>query len=143
RAFGPDVQVGSDIYLDSLVPAQVVVRAQGLAGDSPSYYAASITRGVDVQLLRVRYGRTTVLSELLSNTWDSNIWAHVTLTADGDTLQVQVMRLDSGEYLNQDGDWQTDPAIAMSVNDSVLTAGGAVGLVRPAIYSGPLLYDNF
>src|SRR5205807_2639802 len=80
---------------------------------------------------------------LSSNSWDSSIWVRVNLIAQGNTLQVQVSRLDSGQYLNQDGDWQTDPAIAMSVTDSGLAAGGSVGLVRPASYSGSLVFDDF
>jgi hypothetical protein len=138
-----DVQVGSSFYLDSLVPAQLVVRGQGLDGDSPSYYAASVTRGLDLQLLRVQNGHTDVLSTLSSNEWDSSIWVRVNLIAQGNTLQVQVSRLDSGQYLNQDGDWQDDPAIAMSVTDSGLTGGGSVGLLRPASYSGNLVFDDF
>jgi hypothetical protein len=138
-----DVQVGASLYLNSLVPAEVVVRGQGLNSDSPTYYAVSVTRGLDLQLLRVQGGLTDVLSTLSSNEWDSNIWVRVNLIAQGNTLQVQVSRLDSGQYLNQDGDWQDDPAIAMSVTDNGLAGGGSVGLIRPPSYSGDVVFDDF
>jgi hypothetical protein len=138
-----DVQVDGAIYLNSLEPAQFVVRGQNLDSASASYYALSISRGVDAQLIRVDNGQTTVLSSLSSNEWDSGMWVHVSLIAQGSTLQAQIIRADTGQYLNQDGDWQSDPAIAMSVNDSGLTSGGFVGIVRPASYSGPLYFDDF
>lgn len=140
---GPDVQVGAAVYLDSLVPARMIVRGQDLDTIAPSYYAVSIARGVDLQLIRVVNGQATTLSSLSSNTWDSNLWARLELTVQGDNLQVQVIRTDTNQYLNQNGDWQSDPAVAMSVTDEGLPQGGAVGLARPASYSGRLLFDDF
>lgn len=143
QQYGPDVTVKADVVLNSLVPTQLVARAQGLNGSSPSYYAVSITRGLDVQILGVQHGVTTVLSDLTSNGWTSGIWVNVSLTVQGNTLEVEVYRLDNGQYLNQDGNWQAAPAIAMSVNDSTLTKTGSIGIVRPASYSGAVYYDNF
>lgn len=143
QQYGPDVKIKADVYLNSLIPAEIVARGQGLNTKSPSYYAVSITRGLDVQILSVQNGVTTVLSDLTSNTWISGIWVNVSLVVQGNTLQVEVYRLDNGQYLNQDGNWQASPAIAMSVNDSTLTKTGYVGIVRPASYSGQVYYDNF
>ena len=55
----------------------------------------------------VANGQTTVLGALSSNGWDSNIWARVQLIAQGNVLQVQVTRADTGQYLNENGDWQS------------------------------------
>jgi hypothetical protein len=137
-----DAQIGGSVYLDSLVPAQLILRGRNLDTSSPSYYAASVTRGLDVQLIRVVNGQTTVLSTLSSGTWDSNLWVRLNFTIQGDTLQLQVIRLDNGKYLNQDGDWQDDPDIAISVSDTALDQSGYAGLVRPASYSGRVLFDD-
>src|SRR5262245_45601532 len=55
RAWSPavlpaDSQVSADVYLDSLVPAQIIARGRGLDTSAPSYYAAAVTRGTQVQL---------------------------------------------------------------------------------------------
>src|SRR5262249_58268281 len=107
------------------------------------YYGVSVTRGTELQLLQVVNGQTNVISTLQSNDWISGIWAHVNLLVQGNTLQVQFQRLDTGEYLTQDGAWQSDPTIAMSVTDSAITQGGLVGIARPPSYSGPVYIDDF
>ncbi|MFL5340745.1 MAG: hypothetical protein ACJ8F7_11390 [Gemmataceae bacterium] len=140
---GADVQVGANVFLDSLVPAQLIVRGQNLDTATPTYYAVSIARGVDVQVQRVVNGQTTVLAEQGSNSWDSGIWAHVQLIVQGDVLQVQITRADTGQYLNENGDWQTDPATVITVADDAISGGGLVGVGRPASYSGRLLFDDF
>src|SRR5262249_28321928 len=131
------------IYLNSLEPAEFILRGQNLDTNAPSYYALSLSRGLNAQLLSVVNGQTTILSSLSSNEWDSGMWVNVNLIAQGSTLQAQIVRADTGQFLNQDGDWQSDPAIAMSVSDTSLPNGGFVGLVRPASYSGPLYFDDF
>lgn len=138
-----DAQVSAAVYLDSLTPAQIIIRGRNLDTPTPSYYAARITRGLDLQLVRVIDGQMTVLSTMSSSTWDSNIWARVILTVQDDTLQVQVVRLDLGQYLDQDGDWKNEPSTALSVNDDSLRGGGTVGIIRPASYSGTLYFDDF
>ena len=40
-----DVRVGASVYVDSLIPARVLARGSGLDTSSPSFYAASLTRG--------------------------------------------------------------------------------------------------
>src|SRR5207302_4655931 len=44
-----DVQVSAAVYLNSLIPAQVLARGSGLAGTTPTYYALSLTRGLNLQ----------------------------------------------------------------------------------------------
>src|SRR5205823_3278235 len=115
----------------------------GLDTVAPSYYAVSVTRGTELQLLQVVNGQTTVISTLQSNDWVSGTWAHVNFLVQGNTLQVQFQRLDTGEYLTQEGNWQADPAIAISATDTAITGGGFVGVGRPASYSGPVYVDDF
>src|SRR5258706_8809832 len=40
-----DAQVSVNVFLDSLVPAQVFARGRNLDTDNPTYYSASATRG--------------------------------------------------------------------------------------------------
>src|SRR5262249_2419585 len=119
-ALGPDTQISAAVYLNSLVNGELLVRGQNLDSNTPSYYAVTITRGLELQLLSVTNGQATALSSLSSNDWFSGQWAQVTLIAEGSSLQVQVTRADTGEYLNQNGDWQSDPAVAISVTDNSL-----------------------
>ena len=50
---GTDLQASADVYVNSLIPAQVFARGTNLTGSTPSYYAASVTRGLQLQLVRV------------------------------------------------------------------------------------------
>ncbi|HLW67884.1 MAG TPA: hypothetical protein VKS79_21385 [Gemmataceae bacterium] len=139
---GPDTQISADVLLNSLVTGELLVRGQNLDTSAPSYYAVTVTRGLEVQLLAVNNGQTTVLGSLSSNDWFSGQWANVTLIAQGNSLQIQVTRKDNGEYLNQNGDWQSDPAVAISVTDNTLPQSGYVGVGREASYSGEVLFGN-
>jgi hypothetical protein len=66
-----------------------------------------------------------------------------TLSVRGSTLQAQVLRLDTGQYLNGSGRWQHGPAWAVSVADTAITGSGQTGLARPASYTGTVAFDNF
>ena len=46
--------------VNSLIPAQVFARGTNLSGPAPSYYAVSVTRGLQVQLVRVQDGENAV-----------------------------------------------------------------------------------
>lgn len=140
---GPDVQADVSIFLDSLVPASIVARGQNLDTDTPSYYAVSVNRGLGVQLLKVVNGNTTVLQTLNSADWFSKEWINVSFVVQGNRLQVQIVRADTGEYLNENGLWQSDVTTAMVDTDGSLTSGGNVGLVRPSSYTGRVLYRDF
>src|SRR5262249_13496802 len=94
-----DVRVTASILLDSLIPAEVIVRVSQLDSTTPSYYAVSVERGLDVTLWRVVNGVRTRIDHLRSADYLSGQWVRVTLQAQGDTLQAQITRLDSGLYL--------------------------------------------
>src|SRR5947207_3220275 len=54
---GPaDVQASAGVFLDSLVPAQVLVRGSNLNTATPTFYAASVIRGGQVELTRTVNG---------------------------------------------------------------------------------------
>src|SRR5262245_26196678 len=142
-ALPSDVQVSVSIYLDSLIPAKVIARGTNLDSDSPTYYAVSVTRGLQVQLLRVVNGDATVLRTLNSDSWISGQWVRVSLTVAGDSLKVEVFRTDTAQYLASDGSWQTAATQAIETHDDAISGGGSAGIGRSALYAGDVHFDNF
>jgi hypothetical protein len=138
-----DLQVTAAVYLNSLIPAQVFARGTALESAAPSYYAVSLTRGLQVQLLRVSNGISTTLGQVSSTSWTSDLWVQVTLCASGNNLRAQVFRLDQAKYLNSTGQWQDTPAWALDLTDILLPGAGLAGLARPASYTGTITFDNF
>src|SRR5262249_54721676 len=61
-----DVQVSAAIYLGTLVPIQVIARGANLVGTTPTYYAAQVVRGLQLQLVKVVNGTSTTLATLNS-----------------------------------------------------------------------------
>jgi hypothetical protein len=138
-----DVQASTDIFVNSLIPAQVLVRGKFLDTPTPSYYSVAVTRGLQVQLLRVVNGYTSVLGQIRSADYVSSQWIHVGLSVNGFTLRAQIYRLDKAEYLNAYGQWQADPAWAITRSDTTITGAGEVGVARSAGVTGTLTFDNF
>src|SRR6266404_5717131 len=138
-----DARVSASVYLDSLVPAQIIARGQNLDTDSPTYYAVAVSRGVQVQLLRVVNGQATVLQDLSSGDWLSDQWVRASLTTVGNSLAVQIFRTDTAQYLNSDGKWQATATDAIDVQDNAIAAGGFAGVGRTASYAGIIHFDNF
>ena len=137
-----DVQVSGSVLIDNLTPAQLFVRGQNVASSTPTYYAVSIARGLNVQLIKVVNGSTTVLSSLGSANYLSNLWLTVTLRDVANTLQVLVYRPDTGLYLTPNGNWQKSPIAAITLSDGTLTAAGYAGVSRPSSYNGRVLFDD-
>ncbi len=140
---GTDLQASANVYLDSLIPAQVFARGTNLGGPAPSYYAVSVTRGLQVQIIRVQGGTSTVLGQFKSPDWVSDTWVRVTLAVQGGELRAQVCRLDTGLYLSAAGTWQTGPAWALDLTDTALAGPGQAGLARPPSYAGSVTFDDF
>ncbi len=138
-----NLQVAASVFADGLIPGQVLLRGRGLDGNSPTYYAASVTRGLKVQLLRVVNGSASVLGELSSASWLEGRWVQVTLSAAGESLRVQVYRADTRQYLSASGQWQSAQAWALERTDGVIGGGGLAGLARAASYSGSVTFDDF
>ncbi|HEY7314259.1 MAG TPA: Ig-like domain-containing protein [Gemmataceae bacterium] len=138
-----NVQVESAVYMNSPIPAEILARGTGLNTTTPSYYAVSVTQGLDLKLLRVQNGTTTTLGEVKSANWFANQWASVTLFANGSNLRAQVQRADTGQYLNASGQWQTGQTWALNLTDSAISGGGEVGLGRLPSYAGNVNFDDF
>ncbi|MFL5342732.1 MAG: Ig-like domain-containing protein, partial [Gemmataceae bacterium] len=139
----PDLQVSASVNLAGLVPGRLFARARNVNTATPTYYAVQITRGLEVDLLRIVNGTTTVLRTLKSSSYFSNQWVKVTLGVSGSHLYAQVYRTDIGQYLNSTGAWQNAPTRALDLTDGTITAGGVAGLERPALYAGAVSFDDF
>jgi hypothetical protein len=137
-----DVSASVDVYVDSLVPAQLFVRGSGLNTAAPSYYAVSVTRGLQVQLLRVVNGQSVTLGTRSSADYLTGRWVQVTLSVAGSSINVQVYRLDTHQYLNSAGRWQSGQAWALSRTDSQVSGPGKVGLVSPPHAGGGVRFDD-
>lgn len=148
RAWGKDtsaanVKVQSNVFLDSLIPTLVLSRGKQLDSATPTFYAASVSRGVTVSLYSVVNGVSTLLGTMKSNQYLSNQWVDLSLTIANDRLQVRLQRLDNGQWLNRFGDWQTSSTEAVDARDTKITGRGLVGIERPASNSGDVKVDNF
>jgi hypothetical protein len=140
----PDnVQASADVLLTGLEPARVFARGANLATATPTYYALSIARGLEVELLRVVNGATSELGTLRSATYLSSQWVKVTLTVTDDRIQALVYREDTGQYLNATGQWQNGLARALDVTDGAIAGNGFAGVERPALYAGTVTLDDF
>jgi hypothetical protein len=139
-----NVQAQSAVYLNSSIPAETLARGTALDTAAPTYYAASVTQGLDLKLLRVQNDTTTTLGEVKSASWFANQWAFVTLFANDNNLRAQVQRVDTGQYLNASGQWQTAQTWALNLIDAApITGGGEVGLGRLPSNTGKVNFDDF
>jgi hypothetical protein len=137
-----DVTATAAILADSLIPAQVITRGRDLNSGGPTYYAASVARGTEVKLLRAMGGMVVELASLRTTDYLSGAWLDVSLTAQGDRLQVRVRRRDSGEWLNPFGAWQAQPAAALAARDGRIDGPGAVGLGRAPSAAGTVYFQD-
>lgn len=138
-----DTEVGAAVFLDTIVPIEVVARARDLKGTTPTYYGVLATRGLEVQLVRVVRGAATVLGKMKSVQYFTGKWARVTLQVKGKTLGVQVFRPDTKEYLTAEGQWQPQVAWAITATDTQIPGPGFPGLNRRAQYQGTVTFDDF
>src|SRR2546430_1783802 len=138
-----DVEVSAAVYLNSLIPAQVLARGANLGAANSTYYALALTRGLDLQLVRVVNGTATVLADFRSAQWFSDQWVTATLHVEGNQLRAQVRRLDNGQYLGSTGQWQPGQAWALTQTDAAITQAGQAGVARPGSYTGTLQFDDF
>ncbi|HEX4611294.1 MAG TPA: Ig-like domain-containing protein [Urbifossiella sp.] len=137
------VDASAAVYLDSLIPAQLLVRGSNLNTATPTYYAVDVTRGLNAQLVKVVNGVETPLAAVNSATWFSSQWLRVRLTAVGTDLRVMLYRADTRQWLTPAGTWSSSPQVAIEVHDSSITAAGLAGVGREARYSGTVTVDDF
>src|SRR5262249_26005971 len=108
-----NVQTATSVLLNSLVPLRLFARGNNLGTLTPTYYAASITRGLEVSLLRVVNGIVTEIGKVKSAVYFSNQWVKLSLIIIGDRVEALVYRADTGEYLGPDGNWRSGLARAV------------------------------
>jgi hypothetical protein len=138
-----DVQVSAAIFLEALIPAQVLARGQKLDTENATFYAAQVTRGMEIKLQRVTNGASASIGTMRSAKWFSEKWVRLTLRAEGKQLSVQLVRLDTNEYLDETGQWLPTPTWALRVKDDKIAGAGQVGIGREASYAGPIFFDDF
>src|SRR6266436_88891 len=112
-----DVQASAAVYLDTLIPAQILIRGSRLDSVAASYYAVAAARGVEIQLLRCDAGKLTSLAKVKSTSYFSGKWAQVTISAKGKNLRARIFRPDTKEYLDDKGQWKAAPVWALEVAD--------------------------
>lgn len=138
-----DIDASAAVYLDSLIPAQLFVRGSNLDTAKPTYYAVTLTRGLDARLVKVVNGTATTLGELRSAAYFSSQWVRVRLTAVGDHLQAMISRTDTHQWLSPDGTWSDTPDFAFDLHDGAITGGGNAGVGRSSQYAGTVTFDDF
>ncbi|QJW92799.1 hypothetical protein [Frigoriglobus tundricola] len=140
-----DTTVSADVQLSSLVPTFVFTRGSNLGTSAPSYLAAVVTRGATVSVVQVTNGTATLLGSVTSPSavYFSGNWVQVSLVPSGSSVAVQVMRTDTGQYLNARGTWQSAATSAVTATTSLADTAGDVGIGRAAAYAGPVRFDNF
>jgi hypothetical protein len=138
-----NVEVSAAVYLNSLIPIEILARGTNLNTPTPSYYAVSITQGLDLKLLKVTNGTVTTLGEVKSANWIANQWVNVTLFVNSNNVRVQVQNTKTGQYLNGTGQWQNGQTWALNLIDSSISGGGDVGVGRLASFTGTTYIDDF
>jgi hypothetical protein len=136
-------EVGAAVYLNSSIPVEILARGTNLNTTTPSYYAVSVTQGLDLKLLKVTNGTVTTLGEIKSSNWIANQWANVTLFVNGGSVRASVQRNDTGQYLNSSGQWQSGLTWALNLTDTSISGGGQVGVGRLPSYTGTTYLDDF
>jgi hypothetical protein len=141
-SFAADVETSASVFLNSTAPIQLLLRGQNLNTRTPTYYAASVVRGGEVQLLKVVNGQTTILGTVKSTEWVSNKWVTIDIRAVGASLQVRVHRGDENQYLGPDGKWTRQPVAAIEKRDTGIARSGFVGFARAAKSADDVALDS-
>src|SRR5262245_4450842 len=138
-----DVQASVAVFLNTLIPAELLVRGSRLDSGSANYYAARVNRGLELKLVRVIKGEATTLGTVKSAAYISEKWARLTVQAKGKSVSVRIQRLDTGDYLDATGQWRAAPTWAISVTDNEIAGEGQNGVGRLASYAGSVFFDDF
>ncbi len=140
--YSSSLEISAAVYLGTTIPVQLLIRGSGLGTSTPTYYAASVIRGTEIQLLEVSRGVTTVLGTVKSTEYISGKWVTLKIRAEGDTLRVYLNRGDTNQYLGADGKWSRTPVAAIDKLDTTIRTGGQVGFARPAKIAGDVPIDS-
>lgn len=140
-----NTSVSAGVDVTSLIPTFVFAGGSNLGTATPSYIAAEVTRGATVTVVQVTNGVSTTLATLSSSpsAYFSGNWAQVSLIPSGSSVAVQLMREDTNQYLNAQGNWQSTATNALVVSTTLAGAAGDVGIGRAAAYSGSVDLNDF
>ena len=140
-----DTGAAAAVKLDSIVPTFVFARGSNLNTAAPSYLSATITRGVNLTVTEVVNGTARTLGSVSSpsSAYFSSNWVRVALIPTGNSVAVQVTRLDNAHYLTPQGKWQVAAVNALTVATWLPSTRGFVGLGRGSSYAGTVALDNF
>jgi len=142
NGYSADVETSAAVFLNSTASAHLYVRGQNLDTPTPSYYAANVVRGAEVQLVRVDRGVATVLGSVKTPDYLSNRWVTVSVRAEGESLKVFFHRGDSNQYLGRDGAYTRQRTAAIDATDRGLRAAGQVGFARGGQAAGDVAFDS-
>lgn len=142
QEFPADYGIAANFYVNSPQPMQLFVRGSRLDSFLPSYYAVSVTRGLTVELLRVVHGNARPLATLQANVDLNNRWLRVVLKPTGNQITVQLIRLDTQQFLHPSGRWQTDEVSVFAVADDAISGPGFIGINRPDRNGGAVYFDQ-
>jgi hypothetical protein len=119
-----------------------LARGSNLDTATPTYYALSPTRGLELQLLRVSQRHDRAHRPEVGVVFQRQV-GRATLSANGTNLRVQVYRPDTAQYLDPSGRWVDALSWAINLTDTAIATGGSVGVERPALYKGDIYFDEF
>jgi hypothetical protein len=142
-ALPADGRAAVSLLADTLSPASVFVRGKALDTTKPSYYAATLVRGVDVKLTKVVDGVETVLGTVKSKDYVSGKWIRLTVDAVGTSVRMGVKRLDTNQWLTPTGTWQATETNAATASDAAVAGGGGAGFGRLVGTASPVTFDDF
>ncbi|MCX7700636.1 MAG: hypothetical protein N2039_07140, partial [Gemmataceae bacterium] len=131
QVFPADFGIAANFFLNSPQPIHLFARGSNVDGFLPTYYAVSLTRGLRLELLRVVNGHARTLAVVQANVDLNNSWVRVALKPVGSQIAVQLLRHDTGQFLNARGSWQSAETDAILVEDHAIPGGGFLGIHRP------------
>ena len=136
-----DVQISGSMYVEGLTPSQLIARGQISTPPSQTYYAVSIVRGLDVQLLKVINGKTTVLGSLATDGIRANLGYG--RLADGSKYVASRRIPKRHQPISRKQRQVADRGGGGLDRVGWLhTAAGYAGVNRPASYIGRIIFDN-
>ena len=121
----------------------MLVRGSNLNTATPTYYALTVTRGVNIAIKKVVDGVETTLATLKSNSYVSSEWIRLSLKTEGNMLSAVVYRPGTQQWLDASGNWQSGPEPALEASDNAVVSGGYAGAVRGKLTSGTVWFDDF
>lgn len=140
--YAANVEASAAVLANSLAPTQLLIRGQNLNTANASYYAVSVVRGVEVELVRVIGGKSTSLGRVKSADYVSGQWLTMTIRAESSQLRAFLYRADTNQFLGSDGKWTRQPVAAITTTDATIKTAGQVGFARAPRNSGDVALDS-